>query len=235
MQAVTPAAFSSLLQERFAAQGTRLIPGTSVARFDERGGKLLGTLSTGEVVAADFAIMGVGARPNTALAAAAGLEMTERGGIVVDQFLRTSAPDVYAAGDVAAWPEPSLGRRMRVEHWDVARNQGFRAGRNMSGAQRPYDTLPYFFTDVFDVSPEVWGDPSGKDDTVLRGSTQEGRYAFYYFRDGLVTAVLAAGRPDSEREAMQAIVRARLPYDAVAEHLADETYDISTLAAPKGA
>ena len=100
---------------------------------------------------------------------------------LVDEQLRTSDPDIYAAGDIAAWPDPTFGRILRVEHWDVAFRQGLRAGRNMAGEAKPYRTLPYFFSDMFDLSLEVWGNLSAWDRTVLRGTIKSGSYAFYYF------------------------------------------------------
>jgi hypothetical protein len=104
--------------------------------------------------------------------------------VVVDEQLRTSDPDIYAAGDIAAWPDPTFGRRLRVEHWDVAYRQGLRAGRNMAGEEKPYTTLPTFFSDLFDLSFEVWGDLTAWDQTVLRGSlpapgaSEGGSYAY---------------------------------------------------------
>jgi hypothetical protein len=148
----------------------------------------------------------------------------------VDEQLRTSDPDIYAAGDIAAWPEPTFNKRMRVEHWDVAFRQGLRAGRNMAGEDKAYKTLPYFFSDLFDLSFEVWGDLSAWDQAVLRGSLGSGSYAYYYFDRGTLTGVLAVGRPKTERKPMPALVKARPAYADVADKLVDEATDLAELA-----
>jgi NADH dehydrogenase FAD-containing subunit len=147
----------------------------------------------------------------------------------VDEQLRTSDPDIYAAGDIAAWPDPTFDKRMRVEHWDVAFRQGLRVGRNMAGEDKAYKTLPYFFSDLFDLSFEVWGDLTAWDQTVLRGSLESGSYAYYYFDQGTLTGVLAAGRPKGERKPMPALVQARPGYRDVAAKLADEAVDLGEL------
>jgi len=123
-----------------------------------------------------------------------------------------------------------------VEHWDVARRQGQRAGQNMAGDEKPYTSLPYFFSDLFDLSFEVWGDLTSWDQTVLRGSlptpgsSGSGSYAYYYFDQGTLTGVLAVGRPKAERKPMPALVEARPAYADVAAPLADEGTDLSSLA-----
>jgi 3-phenylpropionate/trans-cinnamate dioxygenase ferredoxin reductase subunit len=186
-------------------------------------------LDNGTTLDVDMVVMGVGIRLNTALAKEAGLEMWEQGALVVDEQLRTSDPDIYAAGDIAAWPEPTFGKRMRVEHWDVAYRQGLRAGRNMAGEEKPYQTLPYFFSDLFDLRFEVWGDLTAWDQTVLRGDLASGSYAYYYFDRGSLTGVLAVGRPKGERKPMPALVKEGPAYADVAEKLADEGTDLTSL------
>jgi NADPH-dependent 2,4-dienoyl-CoA reductase/sulfur reductase-like enzyme len=173
--------------------------------------------------------MGVGIRLNTELASDAGLEMDGRGGVIVDEYLRTSDPSIYAAGDIAAWPDATFEKRLRVEHWDVAWRQGMRAGRNMAGEHKPYRTLPYFFSDLFDVSLEVWGDLTAWDQTVQRGQLERGSYAFYYFCEGRLVGVLAVNRPDSERDPMVTLVKARPAFTDVRTGLEDETLDLDRL------
>ena len=229
LERVTPEAFGALVRDRFEREGIRLLPQTRPLRIEGDGRVRRVALEGGEMLAVDMVVMGVGIRLNTALAKDAGLEITERGEVLVDRNLQTSAPDVYAAGDIASWPSSRYGKRLRVEHWDVARSQGFRVGRNMAGDVGPYVTLPYFYTDLFDISPEVWGDLSSWDAIVQRGSTESGRYAFYYFSGGALTGVLAAGRPDAERDPMQSIVKAGPAYADVASQLADESVALASL------
>jgi len=197
-------------------------------------------LDNGEMLEVDLVVMGVGIRLNTALAQEAGLEMWERGAVAVDEQLRTSDPDIYAAGDIAAWPDPHAaagsGQRLRVEHWDVAFRQGMHVGRNMAGEDKPYTTLPYFFSDLFDLSFEVWGDLTAWDQTVRRGDlpapgAQEGaRYAYFYFSQGTLVGALAVGPSKGERKTIPALVEARLAYADVGDKLADETADLAELA-----
>ena len=120
---------------------------------------------------ADLVVVGIGVAPNVELAEAAGLETDN--GILVDEHLGTSDPDVFAAGDVANALHPVLGRRLRVEHWDTAIEQGKTAAHAMLGHAPTYDRLPYFFTDQYDLGMEYIGSvgPDGYDEVVLRGDT----------------------------------------------------------------
>jgi NADPH-dependent 2,4-dienoyl-CoA reductase/sulfur reductase-like enzyme len=222
LKRVAPEELSTLLQHKFESHGVHILPGTTAESLEGDDKIERAVLDNGESLDVDLAVMGVGIRLNTELARAAGLAMREDGAVVVDEFLRTSDPDIYAAGDIAAWPDPTFGKQLRVEHWDVAYNQGMRAGRNMAGLAKPYTILPYFFSDLFDLSFEVWGDLSAWDQTVRRGTLEGGSFAFYYFHQGRLVGVLALGRPEDEREPMQALVKARPTYDAVALGLADE-------------
>ena len=99
----------------------------------------------------------------------------------------------------------------------------------MAGEVKPYTALPYFFSDLFDLSFEVWGDLTAWDQTVLRGSLEQDSFAIYYFDQGKLAGVLTAGRPDEERSPMQGLVKARARFDAVAAGLGDEGIDLATL------
>jgi NADPH-dependent 2,4-dienoyl-CoA reductase/sulfur reductase-like enzyme len=222
LERVVPQELSAFLHAKYEANGVHILTGTTPDRLEGDGRVARAVLDNGETLAIDLAVMGVGIRLNTELARDAGLQMGDKGSVVVDECLRTSAPDIYAAGDITAWPDPTFDRRLRVEHWDVARRQGMRAGRNMAGDEKPYTALPYFFSDLFDLSFEAWGDLSSWDCTVLRGSLEEGSFAYYYFDRDRLTGVLAAGRPGEEREPMRALVRARPAYGDVAHKLRDE-------------
>lgn len=226
---VLPERLGGWLEQRYQREGVRLIRNTGVNAL--RGAERVqqAELSNGETVDVDLVVMGVGVRLNTELAREAGLALDEAGAVLVDTTLRSSAADIYAAGDIAAWPDAVFGRRLRVEHWDAARNQGFRAGRNMAGEAKRYDVLPYFFSDLFDLSLEVWGYLEGWERVVWRGSPESGHVAAYYFAADRLCGVLAMGRPEAERKPMQALVQARPTYQGVAERLADEATDLATL------
>ena len=220
---------STFLQVKYEANGVRILAGTKPDRLEGNGKVERVKLDNGETLDVELVVMGVGIRLDTELARDAGLKLGEKGAVVVDEYLRTSDPNIYAAGDIAAWPDPTFGKRLRVEHWDVARRQGLRAGRNMAGEEKFYTTLPYFFSDLFDFSFEVWGDLTTWDQTVLRGTLEGGSFALYYFDRGRMVGVLAAGRPDEERKPMQVLVKARPPHEDVADKLSDEGVDLATL------
>jgi NADPH-dependent 2,4-dienoyl-CoA reductase/sulfur reductase-like enzyme len=228
---IAPEELSSLVRADYEARGVRVLPGTWAERLEGSESVERAVLNSGDILEVDLAVMGVGVRLDTALARDAGLEMAERDAVVVDENLRTSDPNIYAAGDIAAWPDPTFAKRTRVEHWDVARRQGLRAGRAMAGEVKPYTALPYFFSDLFDLSFEVWGDLTAWDRTVLRGSLEQGSFAIYYFDQVKLVGVLAAGRPDEERRPMQALVKARITFEAAAARLRDEAIDLAALAA----
>ena len=161
----------------------------------------LGTAITEEqMAAAEVLVVGVGAAPATELAEAAGLAVDN--GILVDATLRASAPDVYAIGDVANHDHPVLGRRIRVEHWDTAIEQGKTAARNLLGAEEPYTHLPYFFTDQYDLGMEYFGSvgPDGYDRVDIEGDTDVthgGAFRAYWVSNGKVAAAMHANDWDS--------------------------------------
>jgi 3-phenylpropionate/trans-cinnamate dioxygenase ferredoxin reductase subunit len=230
LERIMPDEPSAFLHAKYEANGVHILTGTKPERLEGNGKVERVKLDNGETLEVDLVVMGVGIRLNTELARDAGLKLGDKGAVIVDEYLRTSAPNIYAAGDIAAWPDPTFGKRLQVEHWNVARGQGLRAGRNMAGEEKPYRTLPYFFSDLFDLGFEVWGDLTAWDQTVLRGTLEGGSFALYYFDQGKMVGVLAASRPDEERKPMQALVKARPAYGDVANKLRDEGVDLGTLA-----
>ncbi len=171
-----------------ADHGVKLAMETSVAAF--RGDSAVEEVVTsdGKTIAADLVVVGVGAVPRTELAADAGLDV--EAGILVDDRLRTGDERIFAAGDVASAWHPLLERRVRVEHWGNALNQGPAAARNMLGHQTPYDRLPYFFSDQYDVGMEYVGYASDWDRVVFRGDPASREFiAFWVARDRVVAAM----------------------------------------------
>ncbi|HEX7189050.1 MAG TPA: FAD-dependent oxidoreductase [Actinomycetes bacterium] len=166
--------------------------GLGVDAFEGDSGRVTGVrTSDGTVLEADLVLVGVGIRPNTLLAEGAGLEVDN--GVAVDEMLRSSDPDVYAAGDVANAFNPLYGARMRVEHWANAANQGKAAGLSMGGKGEPYAKLPYFFTDQYDLSMEYHGhdaaDGAGAaDSVVLRGDPAGEKWLAFWLGGGHVLA-----------------------------------------------
>ncbi|MPZ67099.1 MAG: NAD(P)/FAD-dependent oxidoreductase [Pseudonocardiaceae bacterium] len=164
----------------------------------------------GDELPADVVLIGVGAAPNTELADTAGL--TTGNGIVVDAALRTSARDVYAAGDVAAAFHPRYGRHVRVEHWANALHGGPAAARSMLGQQVNYDRLPYFFTDQYDLGMEYTGLGSADATVICRGNPADGAFIAFWLTDGRVEAGMNVNTWDVT-DAIQALIRSTKPVD----------------------
>jgi 3-phenylpropionate/trans-cinnamate dioxygenase ferredoxin reductase subunit len=143
-------------------------------------------------LAVDLVVAGIGAAPDVARAATAGLAVDD--GVLTDDLLRTSAPDVFAAGDIARAHHPVLGRRLRVEHWDNAIQQGRAAARSMLGRGEPYSRLPYFFSDQYDTGLEFRGDPAGHDRLLVDGEGME--FTAWWLAGDRVLAGMHANRWD---------------------------------------
>jgi NADPH-dependent 2,4-dienoyl-CoA reductase/sulfur reductase-like enzyme len=144
--------------------------------------------ASGKTIVVDAVIAGIGIEPNIELAESIGL--TTENGIVVDEFLRTSKPEIYAAGDVAAFHNPALGKRMRVEHEDNANTMGRTAGRNMAGKSEPYNHLPFFYSDMFELGYEAVGEVDSRLETFAHWKRPDKEGVIYYLKDGRVRGVL---------------------------------------------
>jgi 3-phenylpropionate/trans-cinnamate dioxygenase ferredoxin reductase subunit len=159
------------------------------------------------------------------LARSAGLELGEAGGVRCSARLETSAEGVYAAGDICEYDSPVHGRPIRIEHWDVAFNQGKTAALNMLGRPTEHDVVPYFFSDLADwASMEYVGPGSGE--PVIRGSLENGDFTAFYVDAGRVTAALTVGRSDDLEQAKRFMTSGASPDPAA---LADESTDLASL------
>ncbi|HKT40962.1 MAG TPA: FAD-dependent oxidoreductase [Rhodanobacteraceae bacterium] len=168
-------------------------------------------LSDGSTLAADAVVAGLGITPNVQLAEAAGLKVDN--GIVVNEHLQSSDPDIYAAGDVASFPAPALGRRIRVEHENAAITMGTRAGKCMAGQDAPYDELPFFYSDLFDLGYEAVGTLDSRLETVEQWVTPFREGVVYYLDAGRVRGVLlwnTWGQVDAARN----LIASPGPFDA---------------------
>jgi 3-phenylpropionate/trans-cinnamate dioxygenase ferredoxin reductase component len=173
----------------------------------------------------DHIVVGIGVIPRTQLAEAAGLEV--EGGIVVDERLRASADGVFAAGDVANHAHPFFGTRLRVEHWHNALEQGPAAARSMLGGAEPYDRVPYFFSDQYDVGMEYAGHATEWDEVVFRGDVDAREFIAFWVKDGRVLAGMNVNVWDVTDD-VQALIRSRAQVDPA--RLRDPDVELASLA-----
>ena len=193
--------------------GVELLLGTGVEGFEGDGSVRGVKTSDGSTIECDFAVVGIGVTPRVELAEAAGLKTDN--GVVVDQALATSAPGVYAAGDVAnAW-HPFYERQIRVEHWANALNQGPAAARAMLGQAVAYDRIPYFFSDQYDVGMEYSGFATEWDEVVFRGDPASREFIAFWLQDRRVVAGMNVNVWDVN-EHIQTLIRSRQVVDVAA-------------------
>jgi 3-phenylpropionate/trans-cinnamate dioxygenase ferredoxin reductase subunit len=179
---------------------------------------------------ADAVVIGVGAVPDVRLARTAGLEIADSGGVLVDSRLQTPVEGVYAAGDIADYVSVVHGgRRLRVEHWDVAFNQGKTAALNMLGRDQAHDVVPYFFSDLSDwASLEYIGPAPQWEEEIVRGSIDEGEFSVFYLHDGRVAGALSVGRSDDLDHARRLLIDDAVLTDRVND-LQDLSIDLASI------
>jgi 3-phenylpropionate/trans-cinnamate dioxygenase ferredoxin reductase component len=215
----------AVFREVHASRGVELVLGTGVEAI-EGSGRVSGVRTTGgRTLGADLVVVGVGAAPRTELAAAAGL--TVQDGVLTDDRLRTSAPNVFAAGDIARAQHPILGETIRVEHWGTALEQGPAAARNMLGRDLAYDRIPYFFSDQYDVGMEYAGHALTYDRVVFRGDPSTFEFMAFWMRGDHVAAGINVNVWDVNED-VQALVRSGASVEDAA--LADPDVALGALA-----
>jgi 3-phenylpropionate/trans-cinnamate dioxygenase ferredoxin reductase component len=207
------------------SKGVDVRTGTTVKQWHTEAKRVVGvTLSDGRREEVDLVLEAVGIEPNLDLPKALGLPL-EGGGVAVDEALR-AVEGVYCGGDVAFHRHPVLGRAIRVEHWEVAKNQGRGIAACIAGHDTPYTKLPYFWSDQYDVNLEYRGHASGDDKAVWRGDRESRRFSVFYLREGLIEAVLSMN--DSKtNEVGGKLIEARRPVSDTA--LADTSIDLAEL------
>jgi len=215
--------------EVLEAKGVELIGGEELELFEGDGRVRSVVTKGGRSVEGDMVVVGAGVKPDVTLAQRAGLDVGD--GIVCDEKLETSAEGVFAAGDACSWQSVVHGRRLRVEHWDVALQQGRHAARGMAGGTEPYRELPYFFSDLADwASLEYVGPASEWDEVVWRGDPDAAEFSCWYLKDGRVAAALAVGRSEDLVHARR-LVESRQDVAAQKGALADADADLEEVGA----
>jgi NADPH-dependent 2,4-dienoyl-CoA reductase/sulfur reductase-like enzyme len=211
---VYPEDLSANITEYYRQKGVDVRPGTAIQAVEKLGGRLALKVKDGPDIPIDRAIVGLGIRPNTDLAQAAGIALAgpeASAGILVDEYLRTSQPDVFAAGDVASFFNPALDQHVRVEHEDNANTMGAVAGLNLAGRKTPYLHQPYFYSDLFELGYEAVGDLNSQLETVADWREPYRQGVIYYLKNRLVRGVLlwnTWGQVDAARE----LIASKKPY-----------------------
>jgi 3-phenylpropionate/trans-cinnamate dioxygenase ferredoxin reductase component len=216
--------FQRVLEEH----GIQIHGGESLARFEGSDGRVTHVVTeSGLSLEAECVVIGAGVIPDVTLAKGAGLDLGETGGVLCSSRLETSVPGIYAAGDICDYDSVVHGRRLRIEHWDVAFNQGKTAALNMLGRDVPHEEIPYFFSDLADwASFEYVGPGSG--DLVVRGSLEQGEFSAFFVHEehGHVVSALTVGRSDDLEHARRFITERTKPDHGA---LADEGTDLAEL------
>jgi NADPH-dependent 2,4-dienoyl-CoA reductase/sulfur reductase-like enzyme len=192
------AEMSRFFESYYAARGVRLIKSMSVTEFRGDGAVNSAVLGDGQNIRCELVVAGIGVRPATEVVTNSGLDIEN--GILVNEYLQTSHPDIFAAGDVANYQDVLFRKRRRVEHWDNAVSQGQYCARSLMGDKTPFRHVPYFFSDVFDLSYEYWGDSADADQVVHRGDVSSNSFSAWWLRQQQVVAAFTMNRPDEERE-----------------------------------
>ncbi len=213
--------------ELLESKGVTIHGGEELEAY-EGDGRVGGVVTkSGLAVECDAVVVGAGVRPDTMLAQRAGLEVDD--GIVCDSKLRTSVEGIYAAGDCCSYESVIHGRRLRVEHWDVAMQQGMHGARNLLGEESDYEVVPYFFSDLADwASLEYVGPAYEWDEEIWRGDRESGEFSLWYLKDGRVAGALSVERSEDLAEARRMLAD-RVDVSQAKSQLADPDTDLSTI------
>jgi 3-phenylpropionate/trans-cinnamate dioxygenase ferredoxin reductase subunit len=222
---------AQFFHDLLVAHGIEIYGEEELDRFEGADGRVTKVVcKSGREVAADAVVIGAGVNPDVMLARRAGLELGDTGGVRVDSQLQSSVPGVFAAGDVAEYESVIHGgRRIRVEHWDVAFNHGKTAALNMLGKAVVHDVVPYFFSDLSDwAAIEYLGPAYDWDREIIRGSFAEGKFTVFYLHNGRVAGALTVGRSGDLQHARRMIAEHTELGDR-AEELGDLSTDLEDL------
>lgn len=198
---------SRFFEDYYSTKSVRLVRSTTVTEL--RGSTAVASAVTGDGqnIDCDLVVAGIGVAPVTDIFAGSGLAIDN--GITVNEYLETSTPDILAAGDVANYQDVLFNKRRRVEHWDNAVSQGQHCARTLMGERAPFRHVPYFFSDVFDLSYEYWGDSSEADQVLHRGDLTSKSFSTWWLKGERLVAAFVMSRPDEERDNAPKWIEAR--------------------------
>ena len=213
--------------DKLTERGVEILGGEELAAFEGDGRVSAVVTESGRTVEGGMVVVGAGVRPDVMLAERAGLEVHD--GIVCDAKLETSAPGIFAAGDVCSYDSAIHGRRLRVEHWDVALQHGRHAARAMLGSEEPFREVPYFFSDLSDwASLEYVGPADDWDEIVWRGAPDDDAFSAWYLEDGVVKGALSVERSEDLMHARR-LIESGAEVTAVKAALADADSDLDAI------
>ena len=196
----TPA-MSRFFEGYYAARGVRFVKDARITAIRGESQVESVTLADQQPIVCDLLVAGVGVLPVTGPLAGSGLQLED--GVLVNEYLETNTPGIHAAGDVANYYDALFERRRRVEHWDNAVSQGQHCARALTGDRTPFRHVPYFFSDVFDLSYEFWGDPADASEIVERGHLSTTSFSVWWLSQERLVAAFTLNRPGEERDAAQ--------------------------------
>ena len=191
-RAVTPE-ISNWMLNYHSKNGVDIRLNTGIELFEGKEKLESALLSNGEKIDCTIAVVGIGVIPNSEIASVSGIDVDN--GIVVNEKTQTSDPDIYAAGDVANHPNAILERRLRLESYENAQNQGIAAGKAMLGGTEPYSEIPWFWSDQFDANIQMIGLPENWDSTATRGSPEENQFITFYLKNGIIDGAISINNP----------------------------------------
>ncbi len=198
---------SQFFENYYSARGVHFAKNTKVAKFIGDGNIESAVQENGNILPCDMVVAGIGVTPVTEPLIKSGIEV--QNGVVVNQYLETNRPDIYAAGDVASYYDVLFKRYRRAEHWDNAVSQGQYCAKALSGERTPFVHVPYFFSDVFDLSYEFWGDPSDAEGIMTTGDLGSSSFGVWWLSHGTLVATFLMNRPDLEREAAPRLIASK--------------------------
>jgi NADPH-dependent 2,4-dienoyl-CoA reductase/sulfur reductase-like enzyme len=219
--------FAKHIQEYCTARGIQFRTGEKVTELHGPDRVESVVTASGDEISCDMVCVGIGIVPETIVAQQAGLEVDD--GIVVNERLQTSHPDIYAGGDVANYPDPVFNKRRRVEHWGHAEYCGQVAALNMVGAGQKYDLLSYVWSDLFDLHIEFAGDESEYDRVLTRGGFGDPSFTMLYLKDSTLRAYLAVNTSSREFPKMQRLIRRAVDLNGKEAELCDPTFELKSL------
>jgi 3-phenylpropionate/trans-cinnamate dioxygenase ferredoxin reductase subunit len=198
---------SGFFESYYKARGVRFAMQSAIREIRGSGAVSSLVLTDGKQIPCDVVVAGIGVRPVTDFLASSGIEIDN--GVVVNQHLETNQPGIYAAGDIANYQDVLFGKRRRLEHWDNAVAQGQYCARALMGDRAEFRHVPYFFSDVFDLSYEFWGDPAAAEEIAHRGDMTGNSFSVWWTRGQRLVAAFAMNRPEEERDIAPKWIEAR--------------------------